>query len=236
MAVSAEMTRPYHELVMPRILVAEDEVRLASFVSRALVDEGLRVDVAPDGPTALRLADTGDYELVVLDLRLPGLDGVDVLRNTIENHPDQRVLILSALSDVETKVTCLDLGATDYLCKPFAISELIARVRARLRQPTTPSTERFVRVGDVALDVVKRLADSGRGPVPLSDREFALLQKLMTEEGGTCSRSDLLREVWGMDFDTGSNVVDVTVGRLRSKLGDQVVETVRHVGYRLRVA
>ena len=143
------------------------------------------------------------------------------------------MLILSALSDVESKVRCLEIGASDYLSKPFALSELIARVRARLRQPPAPAPDRFLSVGRVALDILRRVADSGKGPVNLSEREFALLQNLMRKQGEVATRDLLLAEVWGVSFDAGSNVVDVTVGRLRSKLGDDVIETVRNVGYRL---
>jgi two-component system OmpR family response regulator len=204
---------PYHELTMPRILVVEDEVRIASFVSRALSAEGFGVDCANDG-----------------------LDGLSVLREIIEPDPEQRVVILSAMSDVDNKVRCRDIGASDYLAKPFALSELLARVRARLRQAPAPAPDRFLRVGPVALDMLRRVADAGSGPVSLTEREFALLQFLMRAEGEVATRNRLLEDVWGVSFDAGSNVVDVTVRRLRSKLGEGLVETVRHVGYRLDVA
>lgn len=227
---------PYHCLTMPRILVVEDEVRIASFVSRALTAEGFGVDCASEGERALVLARSGLYELVILDLLLPGLDGVSVLRRILEHNPEQRVVILSAMSDVDNKVRCLDIGASDYVAKPFALSELLARVRARLRQAPAPAPDRFLRVGSVALDMLRRVADAGSGPVSLTEREFALLQFLMRAEGEVATRNRLLEDVWGVSFDTGSNVVDVTVRRLRSKLGEDIVETVRHVGYRLNVA
>lgn len=217
-------------------MVVEDEVRIASFVSRALEAEGFGVDCATEGYRALELAHSGRYELIILDLLLPGLDGVSVLREIIEHHPEQRVMILSAMSDVDDKVRCLDIGASDYLAKPFALSELLARVRARLRQAPAPASDRFLRVGPVALDMLRRVADSGNGPVSLTEREFALLQFLMREGGEVATRVRLLEDVWGISFDMGSNVVDVTVRRLRSKLGEDVVETVRSVGYRLNVA
>jgi DNA-binding response OmpR family regulator len=213
----------------------EDEPRIASFLSRTLSEQGLRVDTAPDGDRGLELAQTGNYELVVLDLLLPGRDGISVLQGIMEHRPDQRVLVLSALSDVDSKVRCLELGASDYMTKPFALAELVARVRARLRQPPAPAPDRFLRVGPLVLDMVRRVADAGRGAVTLTEREFALLSVLMTERGEVCSRKRLLAEVWGMSFDTGSNVVDVYVGRLRSKLGEDVIETVRNVGYRINV-
>jgi len=220
---------------MPRILVIEDEPRIASFVSRALIAEGFQVDAAEEGAKALELARTGRYELVILDLLLPGMDGMQVLAGIMDRRPEQRVLVLSALSDVDAKVRCLELGASDYLAKPFALSELLARVRARLRQPPAPAPDRFLRVGPVALDMVRRVADAGHGPVNLSEREFAVLQFLMRRDGDPCSREQLLADVWGYTFDTSSNVVDVYVGRLRSKLGEDVIETVRNVGYRVNV-
>lgn len=227
--------QPYHDLAMPRILVIEDEPRIASFVSRALIAEGFQVDAAEEGAKALELAHTGRYELVILDLLLPGMDGMQVLAGIMDRRPEQRVLVLSALSDVDAKVRCLELGASDYLAKPFALSELLARVRARLRQPPAPAPDRFLRVGPVALDMVRRVADAGHGPVNLSEREFAVLQFLMRRGGDPCSREQLLADVWGYTFDTSSNVVDVYVGRLRSKLGEDVIETVRNVGYRVNV-
>jgi two-component system OmpR family response regulator len=219
---------------MTSVLVVEDEKRIASFVSRALRSEGYDVDDASDGGSALALTASVRYDLVILDLLLPGIDGFEVLERLIERNPSQGVLVLSALGDVESKVRCLEIGASDYLSKPFALSELVARVKARLRRP--PSGERFLQVGKVVLDPVARVADSGRGPVSLSEREFVLLQYLMGKQGLPASRQDLLSDVWGVDFDMGSNVVDVTIGRLRSKLGDDVIETVRHVGYRVGAA
>jgi DNA-binding response OmpR family regulator len=215
-----------------RVLVVDDEPRIASFVSRALSAEGLQVEAALDGPRGLELARSGRYALVVLDLLLPGVDGLHVLRDLMQARPDQRVLVLSALSDVESKVECLNLGASDYLPKPFALAELVARVRARLRQPASGPGERSLRLGGVSLDLVRRIADSGAGPVSLPEREFLLLQHLMMLGGDVCGRQRLLEEVWGYGFDPGSNVVDVCVGRLRGRLGADVIETVRGVGYR----
>jgi DNA-binding response OmpR family regulator len=212
--------------------VVDDEPRIVSFVSRGLAAAGFAIDSANDGVRALDLMRTRPYELVVLDLLLPGIDGMDVLRRIIERKPDQRVLVLSALSDVDSKVRCLELGASDYLAKPFALTELVARVRARLRQPGAAPMARTVEAGRVRLDLRRRTADSGGGPVGLSEREFLLLEHLMRANGETCTREELLAEVWGYSFDPGSNVVDVYVGRLRSKLGAEVIETVRNVGYR----
>jgi two-component system, OmpR family, response regulator len=221
---------------MPRVLVVDDEPRIVSFIARALTAEGLGVDSAHDGLRALELARSRRYELVVLDLLLPGLDGIAVLQRILDSRPEQRVLILSALSDVDSKVRCLELGAADYLPKPFALAELVARVRARLRQPEAPATPRLVTVGRVTLDLLRRVADAGEGPIGLSEREFLLLQHLMRKADEVCSREELLADVWGYSFDPGSNVVDVYVGRLRSKLGAELIETVRNVGYRLDAA
>jgi DNA-binding response OmpR family regulator len=219
-------------MAMARILVVDDEPRIVSFVSRGLAAAGFAIDSAHDGVRALDLMRTRPYELVVLDLLLPGIDGMDVLRRIIERKPDQRVLVLSALSDVASKVRCLELGASDYLAKPFALTELVARVRARLRQPGAAPMARILQAGRVRLDLRRRMADSGAGPVGLSEREFLLLEHLMRANGETCTREELLAEVWGYSFDPGSNVVDVYIGRLRSKLGPEVIETVRNVGYR----
>jgi DNA-binding response OmpR family regulator len=221
---------------MTRVLVVDDEPRIVSFVSRALAAEGFRVDGAPDGNRGFDLARTGRYELVVLDLLLPGIDGMTVLQRLMEERPQQRVLVLSALSDVQDKVRCLELGASDYLSKPFALAELVARVRARLRQAASGPEERYLSGGEVKLDRLRRVADSGAGPVLLSEREFGLLEHLMLRGGDVCTRPRLLADVWGFGFDPGSNLVDVCVGRLRAKLGADVIETVRSVGYRFNAA
>src|SRR5262245_19340176 len=229
------MTGSYHDPDMPRILVVEDEPRIASFLSRALVDNGFRVDTAEEGGRALQLARTGQYDLVLLDLLLPGLDGYSVLRGIMEHRPEQRVFVLSGISDVDSKVHCLELGATEYMTKPFSLAELEARVRARLREPLASPPDRFVRSGPVVLDMVRRAAEGERGAVGLTQREFAVLHQLILKDGDVCTRQQLMRDVWGLGFANGSNVVDVYVGRLRAKLGDGVVETVRDVGYRLNV-
>lgn len=218
------------------MLVVDDEPRIVSFVSRALSAEGFIVDGAYDGVRGLELARAGAYELVVLDLLMPGLDGTSVLRSIIEERPQQRVLVLSALSDVDIKVRCLEAGALDYLPKPFALAELMARVRARLRQPASPPDGRFLVVGDLKLDLVRRVAESQGESVSLPEREFLLLQHLMRMRGDVCTRQQLLSDLWGYSFDPHSNLVDVCVGRLRAKLGSDVIETVRKVGYRVNAA
>jgi two-component system OmpR family response regulator len=216
-----------------RILVVDDEPRIVAFVQRALASAGFSVDGARTGARGLQLARSGGYDLVVLDLLMPGIDGVRVLEGIIQSRPQQRVLVLSAVNDVESKVRCLEIGALDYLPKPFATAELVARIRARLRQPTGQPLERELRTARVTLDLVRRKADAGHGPVALAQREFLLLQYLMRQGGEVCSREAILAEVWGYSFDPGSNIVDVYVRRLRGKLGWDLIETVRSVGYRL---
>ena len=216
---------------MARILVIDDEPKIVGFVSRALTADGFAVDSACDGARGLELAVRERYELVVLDLLLPGIDGVGVLRKLIRRRSGQQVLVLSAISDVEAKVRCLDLGAADYLTKPFSLAELLARVRSRVRDRTSAPPPQCLRVGRLTLDLRRQAADGGNGLVSLPNREFLLLEHLMRNAGGVCTREELLAAVWGYSFDPGTNVVDVYVRRLRSKLGVDAVETVRHVGY-----
>jgi DNA-binding response OmpR family regulator len=215
-----------------RLLMIDDEPGIRHLVSRALSSAGFEVDCAVDGRSGLELARQGRHELVVLDLMMPGMDGVSVLRNLMQERPAQRVLILSAVGDVTSKVRCLELGATDYLAKPFAVAELVARVRARLRQPAPERDERWLHAGGVRLDLARRVADCAGKSAVLSQREFLLLEHLMRRAGNVCKRGDLLADVWGYSFDPGTNVVDVYVGRLRVKLGiHHLIETVRNVGY-----
>jgi two-component system OmpR family response regulator len=221
---------------MARVLIVDDEPRIASFVSRALKAEGIAVDDAYDGIRGLDLALSRAYDLVILDLLLPRLDGLTVLRRVLEAKPEQRVLVLSAVSGVDSRVECLDLGASDYLPKPFAIRELVARVRARLRQPGAPALPRTLTAGRLHLDLLGRRADIGEGPVALSEREFLVLQHLLRRQGEVCTREELLSEVWGYAYDPRSNVVEVYIGRLRSKIGAELIETVRNVGYRLEAS
>jgi len=209
----------------------DDEPGIRRLVSRTLSSAGFEVDCAADGRRGLDMAREGRHELVLLDLMLPGLDGVSVLRSLLAERPAQRVLILSAVGDVTSKVRCLELGAADYLPKPFAVAELVARVRARLRQPVPEPDARWLRVGGVTLDTTRRTAEyQGRSAV-LSEREFLLLEHLMRRAGDVCRREKLLADVWGYEFDPGTNVVDVYVGRLRAKLGVNLIETIRNVGY-----
>jgi two-component system copper resistance phosphate regulon response regulator CusR len=216
------------------ILVVEDEPRILAFVRRGLEAQGFMVDAAADGAIALRRARQRRYDLVVLDLLLPGLDGLSVLRELTRSSPEVPVLILSARADVRTKLRGFELGARDYVAKPFSLDELIARVRVQLRAwGAGDPDEAVVRAGALELDVARRRAHVGGLVADLTDREFRLLHYLVRHEGEISSREQLLAEVWGYHFDPGSNVIDVCVRRLRKKLGASSIETVRHVGYRL---
>jgi len=220
-----------------RILVIEDEPRILAFVSRGLEAEGFTVDGAGDGPNGLRRAVLGDYDLVVLDLLLPGLDGLAVLRGLQERRPDVPVVIVSARADLQTKLRGFGLGACDYVSKPFAFDELLARIRAQLRRGRAGGDGTVVNAGALTLDLARRQARLGDVIAELSDREFRLLHHLVRHQGEVVSRERLLSDVWGYHFDPRSNVVDVCVRRLRKKLGaDAPIETVRHGGYRVNAA
>jgi DNA-binding response OmpR family regulator len=215
------------------MLVLEDEARIRAFLARAFEAEGFTVDVVGDGEQGLTLALTGSYEFIILDLLLPGRDGLDVLRQLHHHRPKLPVLILSARSDLATKLRGFELGAVDYLAKPFSLEELIARARVQMRRVHGVETGTVLQVGRLALDVTRRQARAGELVADLPDREFRLLHFLMLHPGEVISRQRLLSEVWGFDFDPRSNVVDVCVRRLRRTLGpDAPIETVRNVGYR----
>ncbi len=254
----------------PRILVVDDEAEIRDFIVRALAADGYEVDATCDGADGLRLAEAGGYGLIILDLVMPETDGRSLLARLRRDGPRPPVLVLSCVADVATKVGCLDMGAQDYLTKPFALAELLARVRVQLRREAQPQgyrdlegTERpggratfaadaravedrlgeavqhehqmheVVRTGRLVLDLGRLQADSGVGPIALTRLEVMLLRELMEHAGQSVPKNQLLATVWGIDFDPGSNVVDVCVRRLRSKLGFDLIETVRGAGYRL---
>jgi two-component system, OmpR family, copper resistance phosphate regulon response regulator CusR len=217
-----------------RILVIEDEPRILDFVSRGLEAEGFSVLGARDGQEGLRLAEAVGCDLVILDLLLPRLDGLSVLRTLETKQPALPVVIVSARADLTTKLNGFGLGARDYLTKPFSFDELLARIRVQLRRPEDRGNGFVLRAGALALDVARRQAQLGDQMVDLSDREFKVLHRLLECAGEVVSRERLLSEVWGYHFDPHSNVVDVCIRRLRKKLGpDSPIETVRHAGYRL---
>jgi two-component system copper resistance phosphate regulon response regulator CusR len=217
---------------MSRILVAEDEARIASFVEKGLRAQGHATTVAGDGHIALEAARSGEFDLLILDIGLPGIDGFEVLRELRKTDRRLPVVILTASDSLESTVTGLDSGADDYITKPFRFEELLARVRARLRPEGSPESEVLV-AGDARLDLKTRRALVADELVELTAREFALAEVLFRHVDQVLSREQLLSNVWGYYYDPGSNVVDVYVGYLRKKLGDDRISTVRGMGYRL---
>jgi two-component system copper resistance phosphate regulon response regulator CusR len=217
-----------------RILIAEDELRIASFIERGLQASGYSTKVARDGETALSLARSGRFDLMILDLGLPRQDGLDVLHSLRDEGTAIPVVILTARSSVTEVVTGFEVGADDYITKPFSFDELLVRVRARLRKERSFETT-VLRAGDAELDLrTRRITVEGQ-TVELSAREFALAEMFFQHEGHVLSREQLLSRVWGYDFDPGSNVVDVYVGYLRKKLGKERIVNVRGMGYRFDV-
>jgi DNA-binding response OmpR family regulator len=215
-----------------RILVVEDEPRILTFVTRRLEAEGFLVDPAADGVAALETVARGRPDLVVLDLLLPHVDGLTVLKRLAQEHPTLPVVILSARTDLPTKLRGFELGAWDYLGKPFSLDELVARIRTHLR--VAGESGGLLEAGAMTLDLARHQVQLGPAVIELSEREFQLLHHLVRHAGETVSRECLLTEVWGYRFDPGSNLVDVCIRRLRKKLGPQVpIETVLHAGYRL---
>jgi two-component system, OmpR family, copper resistance phosphate regulon response regulator CusR len=218
---------------MSRILVAEDEQRIASFVEKGLRANGFTPTVVPDGVSALGHALSGDFDLLVLDIGLPVMDGFTVLRRLRESRGTIPVIILTARDSVTDTVAGLEGGADDYMPKPFRFDELLARIRLRLRTERGSPEVTVLQQGDLSLDLRTRRASVEGRVVDLSAREFALTEVFLRNAGQVLSREQLLSHVWGYDFDPSSNVVDVYVRYLRKKLGAQRFQTVRGMGYRL---
>jgi DNA-binding response OmpR family regulator len=219
-----------------RILIVEDDAALSSFIKKGLEAEHHAVDAALDGEQGLSLATGIDYDLAVLDLNLPGIDGLAVLRSLRQRKPKLPVIILTARSRVEDRVQCLDSGADDYLVKPFSFLELSARARALLRRSHLPS-ESVLKVLDLSLDRVERKVQRGGRPIELTTKEFALLEYLMRNAGRRVTRAMIIEHVWNLTFDSATNIVDVYINYLRRKVDDgfpaPLIHTVRGVGYQL---
>ena len=221
---------------MTRILIAEDELRLAAFLEKGLRAAGFATTVVADGIGASAMASDDDFDLLILDLGLPGRNGLDVLRDVRAAQQKLPVIILTARDDTSDRIAGLEAGADDYIGKPFHFEELVARVRARLRGDTAsaPAERHQISEGGITLDLRTRWVSSGSNTVELSAREFELLRTFLDHPNQVLSREQLLAHVWGYDYDPGSNVVDVYVGYLRRKLASAAFETVRGVGYRYR--
>ncbi len=220
-----------------RVLVVEDEKKTASFVRKALQAEGHAVDLLHDGSEALAAVSSTPFDVVVLDVMLPGRDGLSVVRQMRERKIAMPVLLLTARGEVSEKVEGLNAGADDYLAKPFALEELMARVRA-LGRRTTESKAVTLRVGNLTLDTVTRQVMRGAKPIDLAPREYLLLEYLMRSSGRISGRMAIVEKVWDYDFDPGTNLVDVYIMRLREKIDDgfepKLLQTVRGVGYVLK--
>jgi DNA-binding response OmpR family regulator len=219
-----------------RILVAEDDRPVASFLKKGLEAEHYAVDVVPDGQEALYMAEEYDYDLVLLDLVLPKMDGLQVLRQIRNRKKNLPVLVLTGRTRVEDRVKGLDLGADDYMVKPFAFRELTARVRALLRRGDVPADFRL-QVEDLEMNLVERAVCRGERKIELTPKEFALLEYLMRNHGRAVSRPMIIEHVWNFSFDTMTNVVDVYINYIRKKVDGgetrKLIHTVRGVGYRI---
>ncbi|MDQ2745188.1 MAG: response regulator transcription factor [Chloroflexota bacterium] len=220
------------------ILVIEDERRLASLVHRALQEEGHKVEVSNDGAEGLDMAEATGYDLLVLDLMLPQLDGVEICRRLRSTGNDVRILMLTARDAVEDRVAGLEAGADDYLVKPFSFTELIARVRALARRQIQPQVEIELTSGDLVLDLQRHEARRDGRTIELTAKEFQLLEYLMRNAGYVMTRTQILDQVWGYNLDSFSNVVDIYVHYLRNKIdrdfSEPLIRTVRGVGYSLK--
>jgi DNA-binding response OmpR family regulator len=218
---------------MKRILICEDEPGMASFLDRGLSSRGYTTKVVGDGASATAIATDEDFDLAILDLGLPDADGLSVLRELRRRGERMPVIILTARDDLDDKIEGLDAGGDDYITKPFKLEELLARVRVQLREGKAAEPT-MLEAAAVTLDVRTRKAMVRGDLIDLTAREFTMLETFMQHPGQVLSREQLLAHVWGYDYDPGSNVVEVYVRYLRRKLGEEVIETVRGMGYRLR--
>ena len=221
---------------MSQILIAEDESRIASFIAKGLRANGFLPTTTSDTEEILNLAISNNFDLLILDLGLPSKDGLEVLEEIRGQGGNLAVIILTARDDINDKVAALEGGADDYMTKPFRFEELLARIKLRLRnyQPSQVREEIVLRAGNVVLDLRTRKAKVNGDIVELPVREFTLAETLFRHPEQVMSREQLLDRVWGYDYDPGSNIVDVYIGYLRKKIGSELIETVRGIGYRLR--
>ncbi len=221
-----------------RVLVVEDERRVASFTARALRENAYAVDVAETGEAGLEMAKSNPYDAILLDIRLPGLSGIEVCQKLRDAGVETPILMLTARGLVEQRVEGLDAGADDYLVKPFALAELLARLRALMRRNLGRGTAKL-RYADLEVDRHRRRVVRGRSTVPLTSKEFALLEFLMLRAPDTITRSEIVEHVWDCHFDSASNLVEVYINRLRQKIDHEqpqkLIHTVRGVGYCLRL-
>ncbi|MEP7090248.1 MAG: response regulator transcription factor [Nocardioidaceae bacterium] len=217
---------------MSTVLVVDDEERVRALLARSLSSEGHTVVTAADGAEAIERLSQGGVDLVLLDVMMPGVNGLQVLTLMGQRDDATPVIVVSAVTDVSTRVQALDRGAVDVMAKPFHTAEMVARVRRHLAdEPRKRTSQRYLVAGGITLDLDRRRARTAGGDVTLTEREFTLLAHLMRRRGEVCRRDELLHDVWGLGFDPGSNVVDVCLGRLRTKLVEPPIETIRGVGY-----
>lgn len=221
-----------------RILVVEDQEKIAEFTRKGLEEGGFVVELCYDGDTAFDLATTEEFDAIVLDIMLPGRDGLSILRGLRERSIATPVILATARNDLNERIEGFDLGADDYLVKLYFVEELVARLQALIRRSGGQDGKAILQVGDLSLDMMKREALRGGNAIELSQREFSLLEYLMRSPGRVFSRSQISQHVWNTSFDTGTNMVDVAVARLRKKVDESydtaLIETVRGVGYRMR--
>ena len=221
-----------------RILIVEDERKVAQFLQKGFQAESFTVDIAFDGQSGLRLAQMEDYDAIILDVMLPGKSGIQILTSLRESKIATPVLMLSAKSDIEDRVEGLNLGADDYLPKPFAFSEVLARIRAIVRRKSADVMASFLTVADLRMDLLSRRVERAGKDIPLTNKEFELLEYLLRNRGRVLSRIILMEHIWDINFDSETNIVDVVINRLRRKIEDgfssKLIHTVRGVGYALK--
>lgn len=222
-----------------KLLVVEDEIKTADYLRQGLVEAGFVVDLARTGLDGRHLATTETYDLIILDVMLPDIDGWRILQSVREAEQNVPVLFLTARDSVSDRVKGLELGADDYLVKPFAFSELLARVRTLLRRGNTPTTADRIQVADLVLDMPRRRASRSGKRISLTNKEYALLELLVRRRGEVLPRSLIASQIWDMNFDSDTNVIDVAIRRLRAKIDDnfepKLIHTVRGMGYTLEV-